>query len=155
LLVSDREKQPREPLRGEAIEKVTLVLLRISGSREDGRPVVRVKADIVTRGNIADATDAREVDEFLDFHAFIAAHTGVGRGASSITLQKIINDDPPERFAGVDHFVGDLQGLGHVLCETDFATASLLPLLGGLRGFVLMFPDLEGDAMYLVTLANE
>jgi hypothetical protein len=58
-------------------------------------------------------------------------------------------------FAAVDDFVRDIQALSDELGNANLATATLLPPLRGGYLFILMFPNLEGDTMNIISLAPQ
>ena len=70
-------------------------------------------------------------------------------------MEKIVDDSFPKGVTGIDDFVGDVEKFGDVLGDADLTTSPFLPLFGCCDGFVLVFPDLEGNAVHLVPLANE
>ena len=49
----------------------------------------------------------------------------------------------------------DVELFGHVSRDANFATAALLPSLRGRDFFVLMLPDLEGDAVDFESLPSQ
>lgn len=142
-------------MRIEAVEKVRLILAIITGPREHGSAVIVLEASVMSGCDVIEVACGCEIDESPNFHFLIATDTGIGCHAGGIAVEKIVNHPFPKDVAGVDDFVGDVEKFGDVLSDPDLTTPSVLPLLGSCYGFVFVFPYLEGNAVHLVTLANE
>jgi hypothetical protein len=56
---------------------------------------------------------------------------------------------------GINDFVGDVEKVGDVLSDADLTTSSFLPFFGWGYRFILVLPYLQGDAVHLVSLADE
>jgi hypothetical protein len=97
----------------------------------------------------------RELDETPQFDALIAPDTGIGRCAVEIAGNKVVDHAGTKGFSGVDHLVWDLQCLRNVSGNANLAAPTFLPALRDRDCFVFMFPDLKGDAMNVVALANQ
>lgn len=110
---------------------------------------------IVSRRYVIEASRGCEIHEPSNLHSLVTADAGVWCRAGGITLKEIVNDSLPKSVADIDDFVGYVEKFGHVLGDADLATATFLPLFGCCDGFIFVFPDLKGNAVHLVALANE
>ena len=142
-------------MRAEAVEKVGLILAIISGPREDRSALIILETSVVSRRHVSEVSRAGEIHESLNLHSLVTADTGIGCCAGGIAMEKIVDDSFPKGVTGIDDFVGDVEKFGDVLGDADLTTSPFLPLFGCCDGFVLVFPDLEGNAVHLVPLANE
>jgi hypothetical protein len=70
-------------------------------------------------------------------------------------VEKIVNHSFSKCLTGINDFVGDVEKVGDVLSDADLTTSSFLPFFGWGYRFILVLPYLQGDAVHLVSLADE
>jgi hypothetical protein len=132
-----------------------LVLLGVPRSIQTLRPMLGASLDIMPGRHELNPALIGEVDQAAQFHSLVASDAGIRSGPGHIALEKVIDDSPSKRGAAINDLVGNAEGLSHVLGDADFTATALLPLLGDSNGVILMFPDLERNAMDSETLADE
>jgi hypothetical protein len=132
-----------------------LIFLKIRCSLKSLHPAGFANANIVASGHKSDSTCVRKLDETKQLDPLVAPDTGVGCCAFEIAGNKVVYDAGTKGFSGVDDLIRNFQCLRDKPGNTDLAAAAFLPTLRGRNCFVFVFPDLERDAMNVVTLANK
>ena len=132
-----------------------MILLGVGRSLESRQPPGFANANIVARGYKIHPPGVRKLDETPQLDALIAPDARIRRCAFEIAGKKVIDDAGAKDLSGVDHLMRNLQYLRDVPGNADFATPTFLPSLGGRDGIVFVFPNLKGDAMDVIALANQ
>jgi hypothetical protein len=128
--VAQGEEELGQPVRAEAVEKISLVLAIISGPCKDWSAAIKVETSVMSCRYMIEMSGGGEIDESPNLHSLVTTDTGIGCRTGRIAVKKIVNDSFPKGGAGIDDFVGDVENLGDVLSDADLATPPLLPLFG-------------------------
>jgi hypothetical protein len=132
-----------------------LVFLGVGCSPESRQPPGLANADIVACGNKIDIARFRKFDEPPQFDALIAPDTRIRRCAFEIAGKKVVDDAGTKGLPGIDYLMRNIQCLGDISGNADLAASTFLPSLGSRDRFVFVLPDLKGDAMDVIALANQ
>ena len=134
--IANREQRGGELLLPEGIEKVALILVRITPAQQAMATVNVVDARVVAGCDFVGAECASVFEKGLEFDLAVAQYVGIRRAPGAIFAQEILEDLIPVLGGEVAHmernvqFGADAQRIGAVAIGLAFAEALvLLPVL--------------------------
>ena len=142
----ERELEPGQNLRPEHVQKVALVLCRITRPEQARDSSHVLDACVVTGGHPRRTQPIGKANQLGDLHTAVAAHTRAGSLASQVALDEGFDHLALEQLAPIESIVRDAQHVGdapRVVHVLGCATAALH------RTVVGVVPQVQRDAHHV------